>query len=78
MWKLFLFVVVKKILRKELEFYNDHPKELVIRSPLQRVQTRSKLNILNSHWAFLPWVEPKNFKQAEEGRELDVGYTRRA
>lgn len=52
--------------RKELEFYKDHPKELALDSLLQGVQTRFELNVLNSHWAFISQVEPKNFKQAEK------------
>lgn len=46
---------------KELEFYKYHPKELVIRSPLKGVLTRSKVMGMDSHLEFLSNIEPKNF-----------------
>lgn len=52
--------------KRELESHKDHPKELVNGSPLQGVQTRSRLNVLKSHWAFLSQVEPKNLKQSKK------------
>lgn len=56
----------EEIPKKELEFYKDHLKVMVLGSPLQIVQTRFTLNVLNSHWVFLSWVESKNFKQAKK------------
>lgn len=61
-----LIIISEENSKNVLKFHKEDFKELVIGSPLQGVQTRYKLNMLNSHWAFLSQVEPKNFKQGEK------------
>lgn len=51
---------------KELEFYEDHPEELIIGSPLKGLLTRLKAMEMDSHSAFLSNIKPKNFQHAEK------------
>lgn len=53
---------------KELEFHKEHPKKLVIHSPLKGILTRSKVMGMDSHLAFHSNIEPKNFQRYEKGK----------
>lgn len=50
----------------ELEFQRDHSKELIIGSQSKGIMMRSQALNIDSHWAFLSNIEPKNFKHAKK------------
>lgn len=59
-------IVEEPLKDKELEFQKNHPKELVISSPLEGDLTRSKSMGKDSHSAFLSKIEQKSFQQAKK------------
>ena len=61
---------------ENLREVSSHPLSNVIGDPRQGVRTRSNLNQMIAHCAFVSQIEPKNFKDANMDSTLDLCHAR--